>query len=121
MKTLVRENTWLKRDIMSAGWGNGYVLIPPTSPLYGKHYHDIPVSVHCGLTFSEIVDDELIALWKLDKEDKGMWCVGFDTAHYNDTLENWPKEAVIKETERLKSNLIELESEIYNTKKNELD
>ena len=51
MKTFLRENTWLTRGITDFGWGNGYVLIPQGHPLHGKHYDEIDVDVHCGLTF----------------------------------------------------------------------
>lgn len=102
MRTLVKENTWLTRDLIDFGWGNGYVLIPEGHPLHGKHYDDIDVDVHGGLTFSELVDDELIEKWdKLTEADKGMWMIGFDTAHYRDNLHTCPKEYVEAEAERL--------------------
>lgn len=103
MKTFVIENTWLPRgSIIDFGWGNGYVLIPKDYPLHGKHYEEIDVDVHGGLTFSKLVDEHMVEQWKLDTEDIGSWCIGFDTAHYKDTLLKWPKEKVIEETERLK-------------------
>ena len=43
----------------------------------------------------------MIKEWKFEEEDKGKWCVGFDTAHYKDDLFLWPKEAVQRETDRL--------------------
>lgn len=109
MKTLIKENNWLTRGMIDFGWGNGYVLIPEGHPLHGKHYDDIDVSVHGGLTFSELVDDEMIEKWEIDAEDKGKWCVGFDTAHYNDNLSKWPKEAVQAETDRLMEQLVSYE------------
>ena len=39
---------------------------------------------------------------------KDGWVFGFDTAHYNDSMERWPKEAVEMETENLKSQFVEL-------------
>jgi len=107
MKTFIKENTWLSR-ITDFGWGNGYALIPKENPLHGMHYDNINIPIHCGLTFSELVDEQMVDSWGLDNEDIGMWCVGFDTCHHADTLEKWPKEAVEKETERLKDLLIEL-------------
>lgn len=106
MKTFIRENTWLMG--MDRGFGNGYVLIPVGHSMHGKHYDDIPVEVHGGLTFSELVDKEMVETWKLDKEDEGTWCVGFDTAHYKDNSTNWPEERVKEETEKLKDQLIKL-------------
>ncbi len=95
LKTIIIENTWLPG--MDHGWGNGYVLLPKDHHLHGKHYNDIDVEVHHGLTFAELVDEHLVNGWKspdLTKEDIGGWLVGFDTAHYQDTSENWPKEEV---------------------------
>lgn len=109
MKTLIKEITWLTRGIIDFGWGNGYVLIPEGHPLHGKHYDDIDVDVHGGLTFSELVDDEMIEKWEIDAEDKGKWCVGFDTAHYQDNLSRWPKEAVQAEADNLMKQLVAYE------------
>jgi hypothetical protein len=107
MKIVIRENIWIPREHgVDFGWGNGYVLIPEDHPLHGKHYDDIDVDVHGGLTWSKLVDEQLLTVFRLDKEDLGTWCVGFDTAHLNDNLSTWPKEAVQKETERLKDQLM---------------
>lgn len=108
MKSLIKENTWLTRgSILDFGWGNGYVLIPEGHPLHGKHYDDIDVSVHGGLTFSELVDSDMVTEWGLEKTDEGAWCVGFDTAHWGDSLSNWSVNRVHQETvnllEQLKS------------------
>lgn len=48
----------------------GYVYIPKTHSLYRKHYDDIDVRVHGGLTFSDMVLDQ--------------WCIGFDCGHAGD-------------------------------------
>ena len=106
MRTVIKENNWLTRGFIDFGWGNGYVLIPKGHPLHGKSYHDIDVDIHYGLTFSELVDDKIIDLWKLNKEDMGMWCVGFDTAHSGDNLSKWPKEAVQAEADNLLQQLV---------------
>lgn len=90
--------------------GNGYVLIPINHPLYGKDYCDIDINVHGKLTFSEFVSDKMIDKWQLDKKDKYKWCVGFDTIHNNDNLLTWPKEKVLEETERLKTQLMAYKS-----------
>jgi hypothetical protein len=44
------------------GWGNGYVVIPEGHKYHGVDYNDIPVDVHYGLTFSQLVDQRLIDL-----------------------------------------------------------
>jgi hypothetical protein len=81
------------------GWGNGYVLVVEGHEFHGKHYDEIDVSVHGGLTFSQDIPEG-------DKYfSKGYW-VGFDTAHYGDNLEKWSKNEVFNET-------IELFNQIY--------
>ena len=87
----IKENTWLPRYLMDCGWGNGYVILPPEHPLFGVDYNDIDVDVHGCLTYGAMEDEN--------------WVVGFDTAHFADTLENWPEERVEEETIRLKEQL----------------
>lgn len=103
MKTLLIENTWLAG--MDKGWGNGYVVIPVGHPAHGKHYDSIDVEVHGGLTFSELIDEKMLKEWAanhgLTADDIGKWVVGFDTCHYADNQNNWPKDAVQKETDKL--------------------
>lgn len=107
MKTVIVENTWFTRDFMDFGWGNGYVLIPEGHPYYNTDYDDIDVNIHGGLTFGKIIDDEMIEKWnELSPEDKGYYMIGFDTAHLGDSLDNWPKERVQAEAERLRDQLI---------------
>lgn len=108
MKVVIKENTWLTRDMFDFGWGNGYVLIPKDNHFHGKHYDDININVdvHGGLTFSRLVDAKMVEDWELDKEDEGKWCVGFATSHYDDNLSKWSKEKVQEETERLKEQLL---------------
>lgn len=101
MKAVIKENTWLTRGFIDFGWGNGYVLIPQGHELHGRNYSDIDVSVHGGLTFSELVDDQIVKNFGLEESDKGAWIVGFDTAHSGDSLKKWPKEAVQDEADRL--------------------
>ena len=92
------------------GAANGYVLIPEGNILHGMRYENIDVDVHYGLTFSELLDsDVLLEMFGLGPEDAGSWCVGFDTFHSGDNKEKWPEEAVLKEAERLKENLMALE------------
>ncbi len=52
----------------------GYIGLPPTHKLYKKHYDDIDVMVHGGLTFADFWEDER----------DNLWYVGFDCAHYGD-------------------------------------
>lgn len=90
------------------GWGNGYVLIPKAHKLAGKDYKDINelVDIHGGLTFGKYVDEKMIESWRvLSDEDLGYYMVGFDTAHYDDTLSEWSEDAVQAEADHLKKQL----------------
>jgi len=106
MKTFIRESTLNISSLMNHGFGNGYVVIPKGHKLNGLNHEDIDVDVHGGLTFSErAVNLEWEETKNLKPDD---WIVGFDTAHYGDSLETWPKERVIEETEHLRNQLIAL-------------
>src|SRR5574342_308969 len=107
MKTFIIKNTWL--TFTNHGWGNGYVLIPTDSPLHGMHYNDIDVDIHGGITFSELIDENLANQWGISPDNIGLWAVGFDTAHFMDTEDKWPKEAVQAETDLLAERLKEYE------------
>lgn len=52
----------------------GYVGIPKTHPLFGKHYDDTCIQIHGGLTYSDSDAD-----W-----GGGLWWFGFDCAHAGD-------------------------------------
>lgn len=119
LRSFVKELNHLKAIPFSErGWGNGYVIIPEDHPMHGKHYDDIDVDVHGGLTFDGLVDmngmiicdtfsgDKSVMHWdEVTKEDAGGWIVGFDTAHYGDSISRWPQEAVQKEADDLKEQL----------------
>ena len=82
---------------------NGYVVVGPSSPLYGREYWDEvfdKIQVHGGLTCAK-------------KEwDGDGWVFGFDTQHAGDEY-LWPDEqSVLDECERLKEQLIALEQEM---------
>ena len=86
------------------GWGTGYVVIPPTHPWHGMPYEDIPVDAHGGLTFSDIITPEFLKFWDepiLTEDDIGHYVIGFDTAHLDDDMIRWPKEAVELATQDL--------------------
>lgn len=105
LKTHIVENTWLDRGIMNFGWGNGYVLIPRDHPLYEKQWNEIEINTHYSITFSEKVDLELMLNCGLVMDDLDMWMIGFDTVHFRDTLESWPKERVQLEADSLLSKI----------------
>ena len=90
--------------VIERGWGNGYLAIPKEHPLWGVHYDVINESrhmeAHGGWTFCQFyhkiktksnnfINDE--SSLKINNDD---WIIGFDTAHYEDNLSNWPKEEV---------------------------
>ena len=96
--------------LITRGWGNGYVAVPPSHCMHGIHYDrlyylfkDRPnqISVNGGLTYSNFGDGE--------HAPKNWWVFGFDTAHLGDTIEKWPKEAVEAETKRLFCQLLDIE------------
>lgn len=94
---------------IDTGWGNGYAVIPKGHPMHGKHYDEINVDVHYGLTFSASVDELNLDKWpEITDEDKGGWVVGFDTAHLGDDLARWPQESVEAEAKRLAEQLDKL-------------
>lgn len=102
----IRINDWL--NFTAHGWGNGYVAVDETHPLFGKEYDSAEIEVHGGLTFSDQYSDNLFNAGEVigsEKPTEKHWVFGFDTAHWNDTADNWPKERVIEETMKLKEQL----------------
>jgi len=102
---------------MEVGWGNGYVLIPPGHPFYGKDYDKIEAYSHGGLTFSANykgweqlkkyeesgfeyqMDEKLYERVKNGYDFlNDYWCVGFDTGHFGDNLTTCSKNYVWNET-----------------------
>lgn len=111
MKHFIKENTWLP-NYYDKGWGNGYVCIPKGHPCHGLGYDEIhskypDLEVHGGLTFAD-PSNELD--WpEIPKEcKKGFWIVGFDTAHYQDSMTAWPKIMVNLEAQNLAKQLSEI-------------
>jgi hypothetical protein len=109
MKTFIKKITWLSRKSkygipkMEFGWGNGYVVISKEHPLYGKTHDELNefLDIHGGITFSDYAKG-IIKRKGINDDD---WVIGFDTCHYDDTLENWPKEKVKEETKKLKKQI----------------
>ena len=93
MKSFIIENDLLfdKKYGIQRGYWNGYVVIPENHILHSVHYDDIDVLVHGGLTFSMLVTQNMIDnSWSkgaLNNEDLNKWIVGFDTAHYMDSIQ----------------------------------
>ena len=74
---MTTEKEWtteagLKATVIATPMGHrcGYVGVPAGHPMYGKHYDEVEVDVHGGLTYSEL--------------DDGLWTFGYDCAHWDD-------------------------------------
>lgn len=83
---------------VEAGWGNGYIAVPPEHPWFGKDYDSIDADVHGGLTYGK---DHAP-----NQKPDGYWWIGFDTGHYQDNKFNRPESYVDKEIESLKQQAI---------------
>jgi hypothetical protein len=77
----------IKRAPVSGNWC-GYVGVPPNHPLHGKHYDDVEVDVHGGLTYasgcSEGPQDRSICHVTEPDEPDDVWWFGFDCGHAYD-------------------------------------
>lgn len=62
----------------------GYVGLPNGHSQYGKHYDDVPVSAHVGLTYASECKGHICHVVE-NEEDKVFW-LGFDTSHGGDLL-----------------------------------
>ena len=107
--TFAIKSNWVREaHYTHAGWGNGYVTIPPNHPCYKMHYDDISsqyshIDVNGGLTYS----GNGINLCHGKNLAKNLWIIGFDTCHFGDSMEKWPDEAsVLAEAERLKQQML---------------
>jgi len=99
---------------LDVGWGNGYVVIPKDHPWFNVEEHLMPVNVNGGITFSSIINLEMLEIWKeLDEQDIGDYLIGFDTGHYNDTFKKWPKKRVIQETIELERQIRSLGERVF--------
>lgn len=58
----------------------GYVGVPKGHPFYGKHYDEVEVDVHGGLTFAGPCNANICHTPKSGKTDD-VWWLGFDCAH----------------------------------------
>lgn len=121
MRTLLIKNTWLDDSLLPGGrklphgWGNGYVVVPKTHFAHGMSYYALEdllpdLAVHGGLTYAASASHFKSTGHDLNSED---WVFGFDTCHYMDSLERWPKEAVEKETDYLLGQLAVLQHSLF--------
>jgi hypothetical protein len=78
------------------GWGNGYVVIPSTHPLFKENvdYDSFDeLNVHGGVTYYNYIKNS-------DGVCEGLK-IGFDTSHYGDNSSNCSEQYVINEIKSL--------------------
>jgi hypothetical protein len=63
----------------------GYVAVPPGHPAHGKHYDNVDVDAHGGLTFSGACEGQICHVPKPGEPDD-VWWLGFDCAHGGDVV-----------------------------------
>lgn len=82
-----------KNTLITCGYANGYVAIPPEHKLYGKDYYTVDelVDVHGGLTYGKPVTDcknwkdiEPIGFESINEIPDDYFVFGFDTMHFQD-------------------------------------
>lgn len=95
MKNYIIEKEWISNSLkcmvvfQKGGYRCGYVEVPQTHPLFGKHYNNyindsINVeikdffNVHGGITFSGECSEQ---------SANHNWFFGFDCAHWNDKID----------------------------------
>lgn len=84
-----------------------YIEIPINHKLYSKHYDNIDIDVHGGLTYSGNylwIDDET--------ELKDSWFIGWDYAHYDDYLGYEKMYPIEMQTEGKKWTTEEIQEEV---------
>ena len=90
---------------LSGGYFNGYIVVLPEHPFYGKDYDEIDdliykkdFYIHGGLTFA---NDDKDFCPELSKHFPDYWILGFDTRHANDTAAYWTEERTWEEADKL--------------------
>lgn len=63
----------------------GYVAVPRGHRFYKKHYNDVDVSVHGGLTYADKCHGPVCHIPKPGRPDD-VWWLGFDCAHSHDDV-----------------------------------
>jgi hypothetical protein len=104
------ENGWLRDRIIGwhIGWGNGYVAIPPKHRWYQKDfdYLNDRIKIHGGITFCRRAREIIGPVKEYLINDVDYWVIGFDTGHYMDSIELWPRYRVKQEAEKLLQQVI---------------
>lgn len=84
-------------EYMFGGHLCGYIRIPEGNPYFQKHYDDVPIEAHGGLTYGD-----------MDRIGAGYW-IGFDCAHSHDYHPS------IEHLKRTIPELIEIQKEFQET------
>lgn len=95
------------------GFGNGYVAIPKSHPLYAKfiNYSSIdtfPLNVHGDVTYCSInipKSEHIIFARKGESIPEEALFIGFDTFHFGDNPRNWDFARCMNEVIRLRTQL----------------
>jgi hypothetical protein len=69
----------LRRHERLGNWC-GYAAVPPGHPLHGKHYHEVDVKAHGGLTYANACRGPICHVPGPGEPDD-VWWFGFDCSH----------------------------------------
>lgn len=83
-KTAYGHHALILRNMMGALCG--YVAVPPGHRVHGKHYDEVNVYVHGGLTYANHCNGRICH--DVEGEDN-VWWLGFDCAHYCDFVPSY--------------------------------
>lgn len=123
----------MKIDALDDSWYNGYVGIPPTHLLHGKHYNEympdgitLPedepigkrniITVFCGIDSNHPkidgyfnVHGGITYTGTMKDDTNNMWWIGFDCHHYEDNIDKCNAYYVEAECEYLAKQLKEVD------------
>ena len=100
----------LKRSSTTLVWC-GYVAVPESHPAYKKHYDNINVEVHGGLTFAD--ECGVVVCHRSSDPDDKVWWLGFDCSHSFDFSPGMVQTVALAKQELVK-NISFLTAEILN-------
>jgi hypothetical protein len=82
MILFTRSKAQLKMAGRPGGWGNGYVVIPPASPLWGRKFKNF--QVHDRVSIAQEIRQDDIEHFDIAPEYLGHWLIGFHTQSLGD-------------------------------------
>ena len=100
-------------QLLTKGWGNGYVIVDPSNILFGMTPHEIykinpELTVHGGITGSGPVNNFFYLREECSPLQQEWWVFGFDTMHPGDNEHNCPMEYVQAQADLLLTQLEEI-------------